>query len=47
MRAGRSTFAPSACPAEADEAGLRQGIPHVSGEAVDEVVLAAVSLCRR
>jgi hypothetical protein len=29
---------------EAHEAGLRQGVAHVAGEAVDEVVLAAVGL---
>ena len=29
---------------EADERGIRQGVAHVAGEAVDEVVLAAVRL---
>ena len=29
---------------EADERGVRQGVPQVAGEAVDEVVLAAVGL---
>ena len=32
------------CPGEADEGGLGQGIAHVAGEPVDEVVLAAVRL---
>ena len=29
---------------EADEGGVGQGVTHVAGEAVDEVVLAAVGL---
>ena len=29
---------------EADEGGVRQGVAHVAGEAVDELVLAAVGL---
>ena len=32
------------CAGEAHEAGLRQGVAQVAGEAVDEVVLAAVGL---
>ena len=32
------------CPREADEGGVGQRIPHVSGESIDEVVLAAVCL---
>ena len=31
-------------PVRADERGVRQGVPHVAGVAVDEVVLAAVRL---
>src|SRR5690606_34515061 len=43
-RAGVAVFLFDGLAGEADERGVGQGVAHVAGEAVDEVILAAVSL---
>ena len=43
-RAGVGVLERDRCSGEADEGGVRQRVAHVAGEAVDEVVLAAVCL---